>query len=286
MLVSSSNHNTLIGNNASYNNDDGITLSYSSNHNTLSRNNVRYNLEYGIRLYKTNFNTLTWNNVSYNDCGIRVIDSSSVTIYLNNIYGNTKEISAGGSAGTDQWDNGKIGNYWGDYTSVYPSATNDGIIWSSPYKIGEFDYDHFPLVNLITIDYSSPQFTSTPVDLIIYQGYSDLTVSWIVTDLYPATYMIEINGNEVLSATPWTNGSTISYNIADGLLKGDYNIKIIVTDESGNIIQDTVILIVTSTETTTTTTTTDDATAGFSLIVAIFAGVFLLIRRIKVEKNL
>ena len=82
------------------------------------------------------------------------------------------------------------------------------------------------------------------------------------------------NGSKVVSVTAWTDRSTISYNISDGLLKGDYNITIIVTDENGNIAHDTVIFTVITTE----TTTTDDA-PGFSLSVAIFVGIFLLIIR-------
>ena len=41
------------------------------------------------------------------------------------------------------------GNYWNDYTTRYPSATNDGTVWNTPYTIdGEASaQDNYPLVN-------------------------------------------------------------------------------------------------------------------------------------------
>ncbi len=56
-------------------------------------------------------------------------------------------VNSGGGSG-NQWNTAEYGNYWGDYTSRYPSTTNDGTIWDTPYELqfnpGEFDYK--PLV--------------------------------------------------------------------------------------------------------------------------------------------
>ena len=35
------------------------------------------------------------------------------------------------------WDDGKEGNYWSDYASRYPTATNDGTTWDTPYEISD-----------------------------------------------------------------------------------------------------------------------------------------------------
>ena len=277
--MASSCNNTLIGNFASYNNNTGIYL-VGSHNNILTGNIVSNNNGTGIYLFYSNNSILTGNIVSYNfDYGIHLISFSAYDlntanniIYFNDIYGNTNgQAYEDANCNDNHWDNGITGNYWGvDYINNYPSATNDGKIWNIPYEISGDGrgIDHFPLVNSITIDidYYNPQFTNILEDFSDYEGYSELSISWIATDLYPATYTLELNGNVVVSATAWTDGSTITYNIPDGLLKGDYNVTIIVTDESGNTVQDTVIFTVISTETTTTddttaeTTTTDDTT--------------------------
>ncbi|MHA1610561.1 MAG: hypothetical protein ACTSYU_00790, partial [Promethearchaeota archaeon] len=97
-------------------------------------------------------------------------------------------------------------------------------------------------------DVEAPQFTAIPEDFSANEGYSDLSVSWTASDLHPATYSIELDGTEVVSATTWTDGMVISYPVPDGLLEGDYNITIIAMDESSNSAQDTVIFAVNDVE--------------------------------------
>lgn len=132
----------------------------------------------------------------------------------------------------------------------YPEATNNGTVWDTPYEInGSGDgMDSFPLVNPIFPDLESPRFTDITQDFSANEGYSGLNISWIATDLNPGTYTIELDGFEVVSATEWTNGTSISCDIQDGLLKGDYNVTIIVSDKYGNIAQDTVIFYVNNSE--------------------------------------
>jgi len=149
----------------------------------------------------------------------------------------------------NQWDNGTTGNYWGvDYINSYPSTTNDGKIWNIPYEIrgSGTGTDYFPLVNGIITDFDlyKPLFTDIPENPSEHEGYSNLSISWIAIDLYPATYTIELDGNEVISPTAWTSGSAITYDIPNDMLKGYYNITIIVTDESGNTVHETVIFTV------------------------------------------
>jgi parallel beta-helix repeat protein len=281
-----SNDNILIGNNAS-NNHHGISLKHSS-YNNLSGNIISHNNHHGIWLKASNNNSLSGNIMSYNNHhGIWVNHSSNANIiYFNDIYGNIK-----GQAFesyyhitySNQWNNGTIGNYWGsDYLSNYPNASNDEKIWNIPYEINGkgTGIDHFPLVKGIIPDCYKPQFISNQEDFNEYEGYSNLNIFWIVLDLYPATFTIELNENEVVSATPWTNGNIISYNIPDGLLTGNHNVTIIVIDESGNIAQDTVIFTVSSVETTNT-----DVILGFSLTIVIFTGVFLMYFFPRKKKN-
>ncbi len=126
-------------------------------------------------------------------------------------------------------------------------------------------------------DTTAPEFTDTPDDFSAVEGYSEVTISWTATDLNPAIYSIELDGSEVVSATIWTSGTVISYNIPDGLLEGDHNITIIVSDESGNTAQDTVIFTV------NTSGTTGPTISGFpfaNMLIFMAVGVIILRRKI------
>ena len=50
--------------------------------------------------------------------------------FLNNGNG-AKQSLDNGTGNT--WDDGREGNYWSDYVSRYPGATNNGVVWNTPY---------------------------------------------------------------------------------------------------------------------------------------------------------
>lgn len=109
------------------NNTGGIHNQYADNL-TISENNILFDGTIGIYNWMGNDNL----------------------IYNNSIRGGGTFFSAQDDdcSGT-QWDNGEIGNYWGDYTERYPSAGNDGKIWDTPYEIEGTTtgfYDNYPLV--------------------------------------------------------------------------------------------------------------------------------------------
>ncbi len=116
-------HCNILNNNVS-NNTYGINLDSSSN-NTIVGNTILNNNEYGIRL-----DTL----------------STSNTIYHNNFVNNTA--NAIDDAYNTSWDNGRFGNYWDDYKTLYPDAHRMWLkgIWNQPYVISEGVQDNFPLI--------------------------------------------------------------------------------------------------------------------------------------------
>ena len=89
ILLSSSNNNTL-SRNSVYGGDIGLLLS-SSNNNTLSLNSVYWDASYSISIESSFNNTLSGNNVYGNTIyGIYLNTSSNNnTISLNSVYGNT-----------------------------------------------------------------------------------------------------------------------------------------------------------------------------------------------------
>jgi hypothetical protein len=51
------------------------------------------------------------------------------------------------------WDDSKEGNYWSDYVTRYPNATetDDSGIWDTPYVISENNQDEYPLMSPVVI---------------------------------------------------------------------------------------------------------------------------------------
>lgn len=51
----------------------------------------------------------------------------------------------------NDWDNGTIGNYWSDYRTAYPNASNDGHTWNLSYiLVAKYQsMDDHPLVNML-----------------------------------------------------------------------------------------------------------------------------------------
>ena len=240
--------NNVISGNIMTNNHGGIQVEHSHSNDFFENEILGKNEKSGFKLRISNENTISRNSITKNRHGINLISSNDNIICFNdineNLYTQAREdIDCTGN----QWDNGTIGNYWGnDYINKYPDATNDGTVWDTPYEIdGEgLGIDHFPLVNLLILDIKAPIFTYVPLDFSADEGYSDLSISWTAADLYPSTYTIELDGTEVVSAIAWTTGIAISYDIPDELLEGNHSITIIISDENGNTAQDTVIFTV------------------------------------------
>jgi parallel beta-helix repeat protein len=294
-----SDYNTLSGNNASYNDEYGFDISGSSNNviseniannndrgffvrgesnnNTLYGNEASNNEVFGFGLWYESKNNIIFGNKAHkNNWGFYVTyESSNNTIYFNDIYVNYyDQVTEGVDCLDNHWDNGTTGNYWGGYTWKYPDATNNGVVWDTPYEIYSEGpgIDHFPLVFAIFLDDEASKFTNFPRNFSAEKGYSNLSISWKVQDLHPETYNIELNGTEMVNGNTWNSGIEIYYDIPNGLLKGIYNITIIVSDEIGHISQHTVIF------------TVYIRISGFPLVymlIFISVGVFLLKRKIK-----
>ncbi len=165
-----SRNNSIIMNNIS-NNNYGLYVTYSNNNN-ISKNKIFDNKEYGIYLLNSNDNILSYNFYYNNtDYALRIKGSRYNKLYNNNIFLNQKGLyfccgardnivynnnfqdniiwHANDALG-NQWDNGIIGNYWGDYEEKYPNSEIINGKWQTPYNISGGSYkDNYPLVNPI-----------------------------------------------------------------------------------------------------------------------------------------
>jgi parallel beta-helix repeat protein len=122
----------IAGNNAYENYYDGIGLSEGSHDVTITGNDISNNTEFGV-------------NVIDPDC----VDN---VIYDNNITDNGLQASVS-NVSANSWDNGVEGNYWGDYQTNYPSASEipDSGIWNTPYVLSADDADNYPLMGPISV---------------------------------------------------------------------------------------------------------------------------------------
>ncbi|MCL4429359.1 MAG: right-handed parallel beta-helix repeat-containing protein [Chloroflexi bacterium] len=140
----------------------GNSILLSNSNLVLLQNNNISRAQCGIDLLESNNNIITGNTIEtaspwggYAPAAIMVgltyghymANSSNNLIYNNTILSNTDEALVGEGSG-NRWDNGKIGNYWSDYSTKYPNATeidNSGI-GNTPYTIDINNIDRYPII--------------------------------------------------------------------------------------------------------------------------------------------
>jgi len=210
----------------------------------VEENNITYNQGFGIQFRGGTTNaTVCKNNIIANEYGFNLLNNITITadfigfgnqVYYNNIADNganakseltyifTANVSKGEGNSTDfvSWDNGKVGNYWSDYRSKYPDATeidNSGI-GNASYVIDENNKDRYPLFESLT--FKPPEIA---VLSPIAQTYNETSVPLVFT---------------VSKLTNWTGYSldgrepiTITDNmILTGLSNGSHNVTVYAKD--------------------------------------------------------
>lgn len=123
-------------NSISNNRKDGIYFEYSRS-NTIIYNEIENNTLYGINLTgHSYYNKIHHNNIINNNGSL--IQAFDDTYWYN-----------------DWNDSSGEGNYWSDYTQRYPSASNNGKTWDTPYNITSIkSKDYHPLA--VLADYIQP----------------------------------------------------------------------------------------------------------------------------------
>ncbi len=174
--------NTIAGNKFSNNSYYGVLLT-NSHYNILKQNDVSNNgiggrTDYsdfpyehysgdvfGINLQDSSNNQFIENNVlGNNQWGIKLLGSQhDNVIYHNNFIDNkvsdSLQVSMPGASmdkmpNPSIWDNGNRGNFWSDYLTRYPNASeidNTGVA-DTPFVINENNVDHYPLMNPVEIE--------------------------------------------------------------------------------------------------------------------------------------
>jgi parallel beta-helix repeat protein len=152
ITITDSDNSIISGNNLTYN-GDAVFLNNYCNDCTISGNDITDN-SLGVFLFADcSDNIIFGNNIRYNYRGIEIDDDCNYNlIYFNDVYENVKsQAEEFHESLGNQWDNGTVGNYWGDYEEKYPNARNNSVFWKTPYEIdgNDLGVDNFPLVNPI-----------------------------------------------------------------------------------------------------------------------------------------
>ncbi|MCW4006979.1 MAG: right-handed parallel beta-helix repeat-containing protein [Candidatus Bathyarchaeota archaeon] len=198
-LYSSSDNN--LTQNSFTNNSHGIKLSSFSFNNIIFANNFATN-SYGIYLSESSSNTLSSNNFTQNQNALYFSSASNNNILLNNFQNNTNDVTDAGmnnpytavstAASTspkiqtlayfsvqplnfigppplsaNNYDNGKEGNYWSNYTGT--DANGDGIGDTSHFLYGN-NADNYPL--MLPAAVTIPEFSSLLVVALLFAATS------------------------------------------------------------------------------------------------------------------
>jgi len=111
-------------------------------------NNIIGNTKNGILLHASFHNHIEYNTIENNNNGIYLYPSYYTIICHNNFVSNIQNVYTSGGGNTWIWDSGSEGNYWSDYLTRYPNASeiNSSGIGDMPYVIDENNQDNYPLM--------------------------------------------------------------------------------------------------------------------------------------------
>jgi parallel beta-helix repeat protein len=138
-------------------------------------NYIAGNTQNGISL-NAFYTRIGYNTLVNNGKGIGLSFSYHTMIYRNNFVSNFENVKiavlASASGGYDWiWDSGSEGNYWSDYLTKYPNATekNHSGVGNTPYVIDANNVDNYPLMREVSIkppytilEFPSPSPTTNP----------------------------------------------------------------------------------------------------------------------------
>ncbi|MHA2232682.1 MAG: NosD domain-containing protein, partial [Candidatus Hodarchaeales archaeon] len=245
-------------NNTAFNNIKGIYLFLSEN-NTILGNTIAENYV-GILITVSSLNALSHNTVTNNSAyGIQISamwrdiwpdyeeeDASHGNMVWLNVVAASGEANGYDDDEGNQWDNGAIGNYWGDFSGE-DERPRDGI-GDHPYAIagGAGAQDRFPLVGFPSSDHFPPRIDH-PHDIFLEENTRGHTLTWHASDANPDAFMLWRNGIGIENGT-WQGGQLAFKIDSLALGLGVHNFTLWINDTSGYWAHDTVHVIVTNTK--------------------------------------
>jgi len=207
----------------------GIACWHTQNHtfigNYVANSDIAHAVGFSIR--SVGNNTLRYNTILSE---VNIIYSARVNVITENNF-----IEGGLFVGVECPEPVVDRNYWSDYLTKYPNATEIGNtgVWDTPY-CWDMEYhdslgytDNHPLVEPVSapVDFTGPSILFLSIENKTYDEGSiplNFTVNEAVTQI---TYSLD--GKENITIT---GNTTLT-----GLPNGDHNLTIYAEDESGNV---------------------------------------------------
>jgi parallel beta-helix repeat protein len=172
-----------------------VSISLDADSNTISKNNLSAGNE-GIEVGRVSNNIIFGNNITSQSLLGIAIDGFNNTLYENRVENNRWSVTLGSTEsradnntfyhndfvnntlqigktwqeyGNNFWDNGKEGNYWSDYTTTYPNATevDSSGKWNTPYVIDANNTDNYPLMAPFESSSLEPQPEPAPFPTVL-----------------------------------------------------------------------------------------------------------------------
>ncbi|MHA2276399.1 MAG: hypothetical protein ACXAC2_11550, partial [Candidatus Kariarchaeaceae archaeon] len=140
----------------------------------------------------------------------------------------------------------------GLWTNTTEISIDIGGLLKAEYNFTIVIYDASGNMNFTTIwvdviDTTPPLIVDSSGDVTYGEGFSGNEIWWELSDNYPGNYTIYLDESAIGGHTEvtWINGSIITIDV-DGKFVGSYNYTIIVYDDSGNFVNDTIWVTVVS----------------------------------------
>jgi parallel beta-helix repeat protein len=132
---------------------------------TITENTVIENYGWGIRLNNSEGGNIIYHNNFINNHVTDGLQVSIPAIMVFDLHASPDTGPRMAPGNPNVWDNGQEGNYWSDYVTRYPNASQVGnsSVGDTPFYINENNIDHFPLLKPISLqDASTSPPTTTP----------------------------------------------------------------------------------------------------------------------------
>jgi nitrous oxidase accessory protein NosD len=223
-------------------------FTFDSNH-WVEGNVISGSGQYGGMVIRGYGNTVFNNTIINTEIALTFdMDAANNIIFHNNFINNTRQVHMGLlflNLSVAVWDKGYGvgGNYWSDYLSKYPNATeidNSGL-GDTPYVIDAYNQDNYPLMRPVNIDLGSIGLPFSISSLVIATVPPQISVLSPINQTYNETSFSLVF--TVDKAVNWTSYSldgkdkvTITGNTTiTGLSAGLHNITVYAKDEFENI---------------------------------------------------
>jgi len=172
---------SVIGNTITNNGVHGIGLMKNANKTTISENHIEHN-QIGIFVHGASENLIARNMILENyDWGMQLTAGQQGNIIYHNYFIDNRRWKEGiqvSIPGLDEagvwipghaniWDDGEKGNYWSEYLTRYPNATEiDNLgIGDTPFHINPNNIDNHPVMEVNVIP-EFPTWTILPLFLV------------------------------------------------------------------------------------------------------------------------